>query len=171
MLQKALLALFAVLLLGACADDAAPIPQPALLSYWRPISNPNVNLGSTQAAQKLNFDLAQCRCNNYPVHVPHQEMGQMMPDVSRLAETSATKIDAGVGCSTSSNAVLIECMRWRGWEPSQCSGRMNTPGGTQCALSIHNLPSYPDEYPYKGPVDQGFGDSNPTPAQIRQRYP
>ena len=167
---SALLLVAALCGLAACADDK-PLPQPAVLNFWRPISNPNVFLGSGQAAQKLNFDLAQCKCSNYPINVPHQEMGMLVPDQARLAETSAMRVDAGSGCSTTPTAVLVECMRWRGWEPTACSGRLNTPGGTQCAVTIENLPSYPDEYPYKGPLDQGFGDGGSSPAETRQRYP
>ena len=167
---SAFLILASLCVLTACGDDAPP-PQPAVLNFWRPISNPNVFLSGGQAAQKLNFDLAQCKCSNYPIHVPHQEMGMLVPDQARLAETSAMRVDAGSGCSTTPTAVLVECMRWRGWEPTACSGRLNTPGGTQCAVSIENLPSYPDEYPYKGPMDQGFGDGNPSPAETRNRYP
>ncbi len=167
---SALFLLVSLGLLGACADDA-PRPQAAVLNFWRPISNPNVFLSGGQAAQKLNYDLAQCKCGNTPITVPHQEMGMLVPDQARLAETSALRVDAGTGCSTSPNAVLVECMRWRGWEPSACSGRLHTPGGTQCAVTIGNLPTYPDEYPYKGPLDQSFGDTGTSPAETRNRYP
>jgi hypothetical protein len=173
MLRNLLSALFLIVslcLLGACGDDK-PAPQPAVLNFWRPISNPNVFLSSWQAAQKLNFDLAQCKCSNYPINVPHQEMGALVPDQARLAETSAMRVDAGTGCATTPSAVLVECMRWRGWEPSACSGRLNTPGGTQCAVTIGNLPSYPSEYPYKGPMDETFGDTGTSPAESRNRYP
>lgn len=173
MFRSAAIFLFLFLSLGlltACGDDK-PMPEPAVLNFWRPISNPNVFLSSGQAAQKLNYDLAQCKCSNLPINVPHQEMQALVPDQGRLAETSAMRVDAGTGCSTTPNAVLVECMRWRGWEPSACSGRLNTPGGTQCAVSIGNLPSYPDEYPYKGPLDEGFGDGGTSPAETRQRYP
>lgn len=173
MFRNAILALLFIATLGllsACGDDK-PAPQPAVLNFWRPISNPNVFLASGQAAQKLNFDLAQCKCSNYPIHVPHQEMGTLVPDQARLAETSAMRVDAGTGCSTTPSAVLIECMRWRGWEPSACSGRLQTPGGTQCAVTIENIPTYPDEYPYRGPLDETWGDGVQSPAETRNRYP
>lgn len=166
----ALLLVVTLGLVSGCGDDKPP-PQPAVLNFWRPISNPNVFLASGQAAQKLNYDLAQCKCANYPITVPHQEMATLVPDQGRLAETSAMRVDGAIGCSTSPNGVLIECMRWRGWEPSACSGRLNTPGGVQCAVTIDNLPSYPDEYPYKGPMDETFGDGGTSPAETRQRYP
>ena len=173
MLRNVIAALVIIMSLGlltACGDDK-PAPQPVVLNFWRPISNPNVFLASGQAAQKLNYDLAQCKCSNLPITVPHQEMATLIPDQGRLAETSAMRVDVGTGCSTTPNAVLVEGMRWRGWEPSACSGRLNTPGGTQCAVTIDRIPAYPEEYPYKGPLDEGFGDGEASPAETRQRYP
>jgi hypothetical protein len=171
MKQRSLLSFLAIafiVLLTACADDE-PIVQPVLLNYWRPISNPNVFLTGAMAAQKLNYDLGQCRCGNTPINVPHQEMGTLIPDRSRLYETAAIRGDVGGGCSTTPDAVLIECMRSRGWEPTSCSGRVATPGGTQCATTIGTLPNYPNDYPYKGAVDGTYGFGGNSPAETRQR--
>jgi hypothetical protein len=162
----ALFALLALTLIAACADD-----NRVLLNYWRPISNPNVFLTDVQMHAKLNYDLAQCKCSNYPINVPHNEMAIIQPDMGRLAETGATKRDSENGCITTPGAVLIECMRTRGWEPTACSGRMRTPGGSQCAISIANPPDYPEEYPYHGPYDETFGTQGTSPAEQRQPVP
>lgn len=172
MLRQLLLTFLMLLGLGllAACDDAPP-PQPVVLNFWRPISNPNVYLTDSQASEKLNYDLAQCRCGSYPINVPHQEIGVIARDQARLHETSATRMDAGMGCSTSPDAVLIECMRMRGWEPTACSGRMRTNGSTQCATSLGYLNDYPEEYPYRGPLDNTWGNGVNSPAEMRQRYP
>lgn len=165
----ALLTFLALLLIG-CSDDK-PKPIPVVLNYWRAISNPNVLLTMEQAQNKLSYDLAQCKCSNFPLNVPHNETALYAPDIGRLAETAATKADRAGGCSTSPDAVLIECMRTRGWEPTACSGRIATVGGTQCAVSIGTVPPYPDEYPFKNPHDEGFGSIGDSPAEARQNYP
>ena len=164
-----LVALTAAVLLAACDDDS--YIQPVVLNYWRPISDPNVNLGGEQAHAKLNLDLAQCKCGNYPINVPHNEMGLIQPDRARLSETAATKMDIASGCVTSPDAVAVECMRARGWEPTPCSGRLAVPGGTQCAVNIGNAPDYPEYYPYHGPYDQSFGAQGASPAEERRQYP
>jgi hypothetical protein len=162
-------------LVSACESD---VPMHSyIMNYWRPISDPNVFLNSAQAGQKLNFDVSQCKCSNYPINVPHNEIGVIVPDQARLYETSATRFDVGRSCSTSPDAVLVECMRARGWEPTSCSGRVGTNGtSTQCATTILTLPAYPDEYPYRGPLDTSYyGSSYPyglhSPAETRKRYP
>ncbi len=177
MVRPFLLALLAglVLLATACSngdDDWKPSIYLTAFSYWRPISDPNVFMPQSQAQTKLNHDLAQCRCSNYPMNYPHSEAAVMQPDLGRLAETSATKIDTQTGCLTSPEGVLIECMRARGWEPTSCSGRLNTPGGTTCALATGDVVSYPDSYPYQNPyLYNPVDEEEPTGPQARQRYP
>lgn len=172
MLQRLLFSLLLLVTLGiltACEEE--PVVQPVVLNYWRPISNPNVYLTDSQASEKLNYDLSQCRCGSYPINVPHQEIGIIARDRARMYETSATRMDTPSGCATSPDAVLIECMRMRGWEPTACSGRIRTNGSTQCAVSYGNLNDYPDDYPYKGPLDGTYGNGVASPAEVRQRYP
>jgi hypothetical protein len=159
--------------LAACgSDDEAPKVQlyPTVLDYWRPISDPNVFMAQPNAQIKLNYDLAQCRCSNFPQDYPHYAAAQVAPDLGRLAETSADRVDSATGCKTTPQGVLLECMRARGWEPTECSGRLATPGGTTCALAIHDLPAYPESYPYQNPYNQSY-DSEPAPPEQRQRYP
>lgn len=168
-----ILLLLAGAFLAACADDTqSPDPFPVILQYWRPIANPNLMMDSSLAQRKVNYDLAQCRCSNYPKNVPHNEMALIAPDEGRLAETSATDIDSIYNtCITSPNAVVVECMRTRGWEPTSCSGRLPTAGGTQCAMAVIGAQvPYPEGYPYKGPRDISFGDSS-SPAEQPQNYP
>ncbi|MBI3419554.1 MAG: hypothetical protein HY053_05430 [Proteobacteria bacterium] len=161
-------------LLAACGsddDDYVPVQlYPAVLSYWRPISDPNVFLSQSQAQNKLDYDLSQCRCSNYPRNYPHADAALMAPDQSRLAETQARMVDIDDGCVSSPEGVLIECMRVRGWEPTSCSGRMTTPGGTTCALAIGDVPAYPNSYPHQNPYNNRFEDE-PAPPEQRQRYP
>lgn len=177
MLRSALSALCAMLLLSlvvACSDDEneqpPPNPYPPSVSYWRPISDPNLFMPQPQAQTKLDYDLAQCRCSNFPANYPHAESAQIAPDLGRLAETQATKVDTaagGTGCNTTSEGVLLECMRARGWEPSQCGGRYDSPGGVSCALPQGDVPPLPESYPYRNPYDNSFGD-NPSPAEEHQ---
>lgn len=162
--------LLSLVLLSACEDD--PPPPPVVLNFWRPISNPNVYLTDSQSVEKLNYDLSQCKCGSWPINAPHQEIGIIARDKARLFETSATRFDtADGGCSTSPDAVLIECMRMRGWEPTACSGRIKSAGSTQCATSLGYLNDYPAEYPYRGPLDTTYGNGVNSPAETRQRYP
>lgn len=164
-------------LLSGCDyfTPSKPKAPPMELHYWRAISNPNVLMTMAQAQTKLRYDLAQCKCSNFPLNVPHSEMAAIEPDLGRLAETSATKqdgqVDKASACVTSPSAVLLECMRARGWEPTACSGRLNTSGGVECAVSDHSLPDYPDQYPYKNPQDAGFGSTGDSPAEAKQNYP
>lgn len=169
-MQKTLALLLALFVLNACGDGRV-VSQSYVLNYWRPISGPNVYLPQNQASNKLNYDLAQCKCSNYPLNVPHNEIGSYAPDMGRMAETGAMQSDHGGGCSATPDAVLIECMRARGWEPTSCSGRLATPGGTQCAQSVGAPAAYPDGYPYKGPRDASYGDTGASPAETRQNYP
>jgi hypothetical protein len=176
-MRSSAIALFfmaALALLSACGTDDSQQTQvqlyPTVLEYWRPISDPNVFMPAAQADQKLNYDLAQCRCSNFPQNYPHYQSAQIAPDLGRLAETQATKVDITGGCVTSPQGVLLECMRARGWEPTSCSGRLNTPGGTTCALSIHDVPANPGAYPYQNPYNESY-DNQPGPAETRQRYP
>ncbi|HVY13359.1 MAG TPA: hypothetical protein VHB73_07330 [Alphaproteobacteria bacterium] len=155
---------------SSSSSSAQPRLYPAVMEYWRPISDPNVFMPPPQANTKLNYDLAQCRCSNFPANYPHADSATMAPDLGRMAETGARMVDTQNGCVTTPQGVLLECMRARGWEPSSCSGRLETPGGTSCALSINDVPSYPESYPYRNPYDQSYGDEVSPPEQ-KQRYP
>jgi hypothetical protein len=175
MARFAFLALFAVLFLlglGACSSDEDDYPEvqlyPAVINYWRPISDPNAFLPMTESQTKLNYDIAQCRCSNFPMNYPHSDSATIAPDLGRLAETGATKVDTAQGCATTPEGVMLECMRARGWEPTSCSGRLNTPGGTTCAMAVGQVPVYPENYPYQNPYINTF-DNQPTPAEERQR--
>jgi hypothetical protein len=140
------------------------------VNYWRPIADPNLFMPQPQAQTKLNYDLSQCRCSNFPQNYPHAESAQIMPDLGRLAETSDTKVDTPMGCSTAPVGVVFECMRARGWEPSNCGGRYDGPGGTSCALPQGDVAVYPEGYPYQNPYNESY-DNQATPPEQRQRYP
>lgn len=173
-MHRSLLSLLAVvafaLTLTAC--ESSPTTYPVVLNFWRPISNPTLLMQPQLAQSKLDYDLAQCKCSNYPINVPHQQLPLIAPDLGRLAETSAIKVDGPYdSCVTSPGAVLMECMRARGWEPTSCSGRMQTAGGTACALTVMPAINYPDDYPYRGPRDTSWDGAASSPAEQRQNYP
>ncbi len=167
-IHLALAALLSLTLLAACQDK--PVSY-SVLNYWRPIANPNVLMDQSHAQAKLEYDLAQCKCSNYPINVPHHEMAQIVPDQGRMMETAAIKMDNNGACISTPTGVLIECMRQRGWEPTACSGRLETAGGTQCAMSVQPAGDYPRDYPYRGPYDSSFDDSGLSPAEKRQPSP
>jgi hypothetical protein len=83
-----------------------------------------------QLQQKLQFDLGQCHCGIYPTNATHDDMVQYQPDKQRLAQTGVTIVPNKDGqCLQKPSLVVTECMRERGWEPTNCSGRMPLPGG------------------------------------------
>lgn len=117
------LALMSVLALSACAEGK-------IAQFWRPISEPNILMPFDQTQRKLEFDLSQCHCGIYPANTSRDESVQFQPDKQRLVATgvSVTPNDRGQ-CVQQPSLVVTECMRQRGWEPSNCSGRMPLPGG------------------------------------------
>lgn len=101
-----------------------------IAQFWRPISEPNLLMPLDKAQTKLTFDLNQCKCGVYPDNITHSDIIQFQPDKQRLAETGevVTPNDDGQ-CMVQPSLVVSECMRARGWEETNCSGRMPLPGG------------------------------------------
>jgi hypothetical protein len=115
-------------LVAAC--DSTPIAQ-----FWRPISEPNLLMTTDALQQKLEFDLRQCHCGIYPTNATRDDMINYQADKQRLASTGVTIMpDEDTGqCQQKPSLVVTECMRQRGWEPTNCSGRMPLPdGGSMC---------------------------------------
>lgn len=108
--------------------------------FWRPISEPNLQMPLEKAQIKLGFDLSQCNCGIYPTNVPVGELAEFQPDKQRIVETGVTDTasdpsDAG-SCMRRPSLVVAECMRGRGWEITNCSGRMPLAGGAAiCAAA------------------------------------
>src|SRR6202034_3520989 len=115
-----------------------------VLQFWRPMSEPHVQLPLERAQKKLDFDLSQCRCGIYPTNVPQPDVAGFEPDKQRLAETSVTVTPDDEGqCLQRPSLVVSECMRARGWEVTNCSGRMPLPGGgSLCAAYV---PPHPEQ--------------------------
>jgi hypothetical protein len=124
--------LLAVLALAAC-DSTTNIAE-----FWRPISEPNIQLPLEKAQNKLDFDLSQCRCGIFPTNVPQSAAISYQSDKQRLAETSVTVTPQENGtCIQRPSLVVSECMRARGWEVTNCSGRMPLAGGgSLCAAYV-----------------------------------
>ena len=124
-----------LMLIAACADNKQP---DQIAQFWRPISEPNLELGLDKEQKKLEFDVSQCHCGIYPANVTHADIVQFSPDQQRLAQTSAaTHGDPDGQCLVQPSLVVTECMRQRGWEPTACSGRMPLPGsGALCASYV-----------------------------------
>jgi hypothetical protein len=120
------LACILIAVLAACQ----PYRETHIAQFWRPISEPNLLLSSDMAQQKLEFDLSQCHCGIYPANATHDDIVNFQPDKQRLAETGMTVMPNENGqCLQQPSLVVSECMRQRGWEPTNCSGRMPLPGG------------------------------------------
>jgi len=111
-----------------------------IAEFWRPISEPNLLMPLEKAQAKLNFDLSQCRCGIFPDNVAQADQVAFQPDQQRFVETGMTR-SADVGEDDSNNScvqrpslMVAECMRGRGWEITNCSGRMPLAGGgAMCA--------------------------------------
>jgi hypothetical protein len=102
----------------------------AIAQFWRPISEPNILMPTDRLQTKLSFDLNQCHCGSYPANATHTDIVEFQPDRQRLAETGVTITPDQQGqCIQQPSLVVTECMRMRGWEPTNCSGRMPLPGG------------------------------------------
>jgi hypothetical protein len=129
-MRRTLLGLLGVLTLAACSGSVA--------EFWRPVSEPNLLLSLDKAQMKLDFDLSQCRCGIYPTNVPQPDLRAFNPDQRRYIETSVTRTsEKGESCSQKPSLVVAECMRARGWEVTQCSGRMPVAGGgALCAAAV-----------------------------------
>ncbi|MGB4101580.1 MAG: hypothetical protein WBK91_06725 [Alphaproteobacteria bacterium] len=120
--------LFVVLLLVSACSDVV------VAQFWRPVGEPNITLGLDNAQTKLEYDLSQCNCGIFPRNVPRSLQGKIDQDQQRLNETSATGEEVKGQCLRSPSRVVGECMRSRGWELTNCSGRMPTAGGASvCA--------------------------------------
>jgi hypothetical protein len=124
-MRRWLLPFAVVLTLAACEEGPTHIAE-----FWRPISEPNLQMPLDKAQRKLDFDLSQCQCGIYPANVPHSEIIEFQPDSQRLAETGVTITpDKNGQCMQQPSLVVAECMRHRGWEVTTCSGRAPLPGG------------------------------------------
>ena len=121
----------AALFVAACSTS----PAPYISQFWRPISEPNLLMPFDQLQKKLDFDVSQCHCGIYPTNATHDDIVRFSPDQQRLAATGVTVVPNEDGqCLQQPSLVVTECMRQRGWEPTNCSGRMPLPnGGSLCA--------------------------------------
>ena len=133
-----LLLLCSALFLVACESGG---PE-HIAQFWRPISEPNLLMPLDKAQRKLDFDLSQCHCGIYPANTPRSEVTEFQPDQQRLAQTGVTMTPNSKGqCLEQPSLVVTECMRQRGWEPTNCSGRMPLPGGgSLCAATAGGSP-------------------------------
>ncbi len=106
-----------------------------MAAFWRPMSEPNILLPPQRAQRKLDFDLSQCKCGMYPTNIAQTDLIDFQPDKQRYIETSVTRTGKrGGDCMQQPNLVVGECMRMRGWERTNCSGRMGlASGGSLCA--------------------------------------
>jgi hypothetical protein len=121
----AVLSLACVVFLNACSTPPAPVVR-----FWRPISEPNMLLASDALQEKLGFDLGQCNCAIFPTNATHDATVKYQKDKQRLAQTGVTVTPDEEGkCAQQPSLVVTECMRHRGWEPTNCSGRVPLPGG------------------------------------------
>ena len=134
-MRRSLIAVCAVSIAGmlavACESDNALTLDDSTVQFWRPISEPNILLPLDKLQQKLEFDLSQCKCSVFPTTVPRDNAIQFQKDKQRLVQTSSTlKMDTKVqSCTHSTPLIVAECMRYRGWEPTTCSGRVPAAGG------------------------------------------
>lgn len=114
--------LFTLVVLTACNDQT--------VEFWRPISEPNLLMPLGKGQRKLDFDLSQCKCGIFPSNITHNDAVEFQSDKQRLAQTSVTVTPNKRGdCVQQPSLIVSECMRGRGWEVTNCSGRMPLPGG------------------------------------------
>ena len=127
-MRRLLAGLVILIALAACGRVA---------EFWRPISEPNTRLPLDKAQLKLEFDLSQCNCGIYPTNVAQPDLVNFQPDQQRYIETGLFRTGKnGANCKQSPSLVVAECMRARGWETTQCSGRMPlAAGGALCAAA------------------------------------
>ena len=131
--------------IGLTAVSACTYGPDRIAEFWRPISEPNLLMDTEKAQAKLDFDLSQCRCGIFPENMTHTNVVEFQPDRQRLAETSVivTPSDDHM-CRAQPSLVVSECMRGRGWEVTNCSGRIPLPGGGSLCAS-YTFPSSPEE--------------------------
>jgi hypothetical protein len=115
--------LFAVMLLLAACES------PNIAQFWRPIADPNIHMNMEDAQIKLEYDLSQCNCGIYPRTVPRSVMAAIDMDRQRLNQTGVTTDEVRGQCVQKPSLIVGECMRSRGWEVTNCSGRMPVAGG------------------------------------------
>ena len=131
------LSLACTILIVACSSITPSLSSSSspTTQFWRPISAPNVLMQSDKLQQKLDFDLSQCHCGIFPANTAHDDAVKFQADKQRLAQTSVTVMPDEEGtCAQKPALVVTECMRSRGWEPTNCSGRTPLPsGGSLCA--------------------------------------
>jgi hypothetical protein len=122
-MKRWLLPCVVVLALAGCGPDR-------VAEFWRPISEPNLLMPLDKEQRKLDFDLSQCRCGIFPGNMTHSDITEFQPDKQQLAATGVhITPDEGGNCMVQPSLVVSECMRGRGWEVTNCSGRMPLPGG------------------------------------------
>ncbi len=119
-----LAALVAVVVLLVACDN------PNIAQFWRPIAEPNLHMNLEDAQVKLEYDLSQCNCGIFPRTVPQSVMENIDRDRQRLNQTAVTKDEVAGQCLQKPSLVVGECMRSRGWEVTNCSGRMPVAGGS-----------------------------------------
>ena len=119
--------------LVACGPDN-------VAEFWRPVSEPNLLMPLAKGQKKLDFDLSQCKCGIYPANMSHSNIVEFQPDKQRMAQTGVTiTSDEDGQCMQQPSLVVSECMRSRGWEKTNCSGRMPlAAGGSLCAGYVFN---------------------------------
>ena len=115
--------LFAVVLLLSACDT------PNIAQFWRPISEPNVGMNLEDAQVKLEYDLSQCNCGIFPKTVPQSVAEAIDRDRQRLNQTANVTDEVEGQCVRKPSMIVGECMRTRGWEITNCSGRMPVAGG------------------------------------------
>ena len=123
-MKRWLLPCLVVLAIAGCGPDH-------IAEFWRPISEPNLLMPLEKAQRKLDFDLSQCKCGIYPNNISHNDAYQFQPDKQQLVATGVdtTASDDEEQCMERPSLIVSECMRSRGWEVTNCSGRMPLPGG------------------------------------------
>lgn len=133
MKQFALLCV-AALMLAACSNSYSE----RVAEFWRPISEPNTRLPLNDAQLKLEYDLSQCNCANFPKTMPKNLAMQFEPADQRMIETGlTTTLNDKAQCVREPGYVMTECMRARGWEITKCSGRMPVAsGGAVCSAYV-----------------------------------
>lgn len=126
---------FVLLAVVACSSGDKNIAQ-----FWRPISEPNLMMPLDKAQRKLGFDISQCKCGIYSENMSHSDIVEFQPDHQRMAETGVVVTPDKHGeCIAQPSLVVSECMRGRGWEVTNCSGRMPlAEGGSLCTSYVFN---------------------------------
>ncbi len=120
-----------LILLAACSssNDSGKHPQGSIAQFWRPISEPNIGMPLNESQVKLQYDISQCSCGIGPVNIPRSVQANIDLDRQRLNETAVLGEEVERQCQRRPSYVVGECMRARGWEVTNCSGRMPVAGG------------------------------------------